>query len=116
MLTLKEDELKAQINVDGQQVVMSVSEGVIYTDGDFDGNIDMSIDLSPKVSAETLVAHLRARVPGDTASLEVIGSEETGSGVDVTFYSPKLRGAASVPGTVTLDWGAGGGEALVLQL
>ncbi len=108
----EEDELRAVVNVDGQPVTIAVADAIVYTDGDFDGNIDMSIGVSPKAPVEALLVHLRARVPGDAASLDAIGSEETESGVDVTFFSPGLRGASSIPSTVALEWHAGGTASL----
>lgn len=110
--TYKEDELKAVVNIDGQQISITAHEAVVFTDGDFDGNIDMSIGVTPKVATETLLAHLRARVPGETALVDVIGSEEVADGLDVTFYAPALRGASSIPAAVVLEWAAQTSEVL----
>jgi hypothetical protein len=105
-------ELNTQVHIDGELTSISAAEAVVYTSGDFDGNIDLSIGVSPKVTANALLAHLRLRVPGIATSLDVIGSEETATGVDVTFFDHSLRGASPIPAMVHLEWLTESPEAL----
>lgn len=96
--------MQATVRVDGQQIAISATEAVIYTDGDLDGNIDVSIRVSPPVASDVLLSRLRIRVTGEETSLDAIAYEDAVGGVDAIFFAPALCGASSIPPTIILEW------------
>lgn len=100
--------MQAQVPVNGQQIHLKVGDAVTYTAGDFAGNIDLSVAIEPLSGRSAVIDNLRLRVPGSTALLDVLGSEDEAAGVALTYYTPSLIRAEHPPDRIEVVWAANG--------
>ncbi|MFI0608967.1 MAG: hypothetical protein ACH37Z_13915 [Anaerolineae bacterium] len=100
--------MQAHISANGQPCYLAIVDGLTFAAGDFAGNIDLSVTIEPLSGRSAVIDNLRLRLPGSTALLDVLGSEDEAAGVALTYYTPSLIGAAHPPDRIEVVWAANG--------